>query len=152
MSIAVVVQNVSVLSDVPSNETISRWAQAALEDIDNKKSELTVRIVDESEITDLNRTYRGKDKVTNVLSFPFTDPPETATSILGDVIVCAAVVKREAQEQDKAPEAHWAHMVVHGILHLCGYDHEQSEQAEQMESIETDIMTRLGFPAPYSKY
>jgi len=149
MSADVVVQNVSASSDVPSNKIISRWAKTALKDIEQEKSELTVRVVDEAEIADLNRTYRGKDKTTNVLSFPFADPPETATNILGDVVVCAAVIKREAQEQSKAQDAHWAHMIVHGVLHLCGYDHEQQTQAEQMERMETNVLAQLGFPAPY---
>ncbi|MDH3693714.1 MAG: rRNA maturation RNase YbeY [Gammaproteobacteria bacterium] len=150
MSVDVVVQNVSATSDVPSNENISRWAQTALNDIEQEKSELTVRVVDENEIRELNRTYRGKDQATNVLSFPFTDPPQTATNILGDVVVCASVIKREAQEQNKAQDAHWAHMIVHGVLHLCGYDHEQQTQAEQMERMETTVLAQLGFPAPYA--
>lgn len=152
MSIDVVVQNASALPDVPSNKSISCWVQAALHDLEQSKSELTVRVVDESEITALNRSFRGKDKATNVLSFPFTDPPDTKTRILGDVVVCAPVIKQEAQAQNKAEEAHWAHMIVHGVLHLCGYDHNQLAQAAQMEQLETKLLTRLGYPAPYASH
>lgn len=152
MNVDVVVQNVSAISDVPSNESISRWAQAALNDVEQKKSKVTVRVVDESEIVELNRTYRGKDKATNVLSFPFTDPPETATSILGDVVICAAVLKREAQEQNKTEDAHWAHMIVHGVLHLCGYDHEQQAEAKQMEKLEINALAGLGYSTPYETH
>ncbi len=149
MSVDVVVQNASASTDVPSSEDISYWVQVTLHDKQKVKSELTVRVVDENEITELNRLYRGKDKVTNVLSFPFTDPPQTKTNILGDVVVCAPVIKRQAQEQDKVEAAYWAHIIVHGVLHLCGYDHQEEAHAQQMEQLETNVLTRLGFPAPY---
>ncbi|EEQ12819.1 metalloprotease [Yersinia frederiksenii ATCC 33641] len=112
-------------------------------------AEVTIRLVDEAESHELNLTYRGKDKSTNVLSFPFEAPPEIELPLLGDLIICRQVVEQEAVEQDKALLAHWAHMVVHGSLHLLGYDHIVDDEAEEMESIETEIMQNLGYPDPY---
>lgn len=112
-------------------------------------SEVTIRIVDEAESQQLNHTYRGKDKPTNVLSFPFEAPAGIELPLLGDLIICRQVVEREAQEQEKPLLAHWAHMVVHGSLHLLGYDHIEDAEAEEMESIETEIMLALGYDDPY---
>ena len=111
--------------------------------------EMTVRIVDEAESHELNLNYRGKDRPTNVLSFPFECPDEVELPLLGDLVICRQVVEREAQEQDKPVMAHWAHMVVHGSLHLLGYDHIEDDEAEEMESLEAQIMTGLGFADPY---
>lgn len=97
----------------------------------------------------LNLTYRGKDKPTNVLSFPFEVPPGMEMSLLGDLVICRQVVEKEAQEQGKPLEAHWAHMVVHGSLHLLGYDHIEDDEAEEMEALETEIMLALGYEDPY---
>ncbi|WP_288791436.1 rRNA maturation RNase YbeY, partial [uncultured Enterobacter sp.] len=97
----------------------------------------------------LNLTYRGKDKPTNVLSFPFEAPPGIEMPLLGDLIICRQVVEQEAKEQQKPLEAHWAHMVVHGSLHLLGYDHIEDDEAEEMESLETEIMLALGYEDPY---
>jgi len=113
------------------------------------EAELTVRIVDEEESQTLNRTYRAKDKPTNVLSFPFECPPGIELPLLGDLVICRQVVEREAAEQGKPLEAHWAHMVVHGSLHLLGYDHIDDEEAVEMESLEQEFMQALGFPDPY---
>jgi probable rRNA maturation factor len=118
-------------SGVPGKEDFVSWARAALSDID-QGVEMVVRIVDEPESRDLNSRYRGKDKPTNVLSFPFEAPPEIDSSHLGDLIICAPVVRREAREQCKQELDHWAHMVVHGILHLRGFDHETDEEAQAM--------------------
>jgi len=136
--------------DVPTATKVQRWAEAALECIDQESVSLSVRVVDEKEITDLNQRYRSKRGSTNVLSFPFEDPPGVESDELGDVVVCAPVVDREAHEQGKSVEEHWAHMVVHGVLHLCGYDHIEDRDAEKMESEETRILTGLGFPEPYA--
>jgi len=103
----------------------------------------------EGESRELNHTYRGKDKPTNVLSFPFEAPPGIELPLLGDLIICRQVVEQEAQEQEKTLEAHWAHMVIHGSLHLLGYDHIEDDEAEEMESLETEIMLALGYPDPY---
>ena len=135
-------------SGLPTAEQIEQWATAAIQSQSNEV-EMTVRIVDEAESHELNLNYRGKDRPTNVLSFPFECPDEVELPLLGDLVICRQVVEREAQEQDKPVMAHWAHMVVHGSLHLLGYDHIEDDEAEEMESLETQIMTGLGFADPY---
>ena len=135
-------------SGLPTAEQIEQWATAAIQPQSNEV-EMTVRIVDEAESHALNLNYRGKDRPTNVLSFPFECPDEVELPLLGDLVICRQVVEREAQEQDKPVMAHWAHMVVHGSLHLLGYDHIEDDEAEEMESLETQIMTELGFADPY---
>ena len=112
--------------------------------------EITIRIVDEMESQHLNHEYRGKDKPTNVLSFPFDAPPGVELELLGDLVICRQVVEREAKEQEKDLFAHWAHMVVHGSLHLLGYDHIQDDEAEEMEAIEISVLNALGFENPYA--
>lgn len=111
--------------------------------------ELTIRIVDVEEMTELNETYRKKHGPTNVLSFPADIEADFGIHLLGDIIVCAPVVQQEAADANIDLIAHWAHMVVHGTLHLLGYDHIDSNEADVMEEIETQILTRLGYPAPY---
>lgn len=143
-------QNVSSISEVPNRFSIQRWVNEVLAD-ERDHAELTIRIVDEEESQQLNRDYRGKDKPTNVLSFGFELPDEVDESLLGDLIICAQVVMREATEQEKAQEAHWAHMIIHGILHLLGYDHENDADADVMESKEIAILARLDFPNPYTE-
>ncbi len=133
---------------LPTAEQIEQWATAAVQP-QSDEVEMTVRIVDEGESHALNLNYRGKDRPTNVLSFPFECPDEVELPLLGDLVICRQVVEREAQEQDKPLMAHWAHMVVHGSLHLLGYDHIEDAEAEEMESLETQIMTGLGFADPY---
>ena len=135
--------------NLPSLEQFTQWATAAVR-AESLEPEITIRIVDEAESHDLNLTYRGKDRPTNVLSFPFECPDEVELPLLGDLIICRQVVEREASEQGKPLLAHWAHMVVHGSLHLLGYDHIEDEEAIEMESLETQIMTELGFEDPYS--
>ena len=133
---------------LPTAEQIEQWATAAVQP-QSDQVEMTVRIVDEAESHALNLNYRGKDRPTNVLSFPFECPDEVELPLLGDLVICRQVVEREAQEQDKPLMAHWAHMVVHGSLHLLGYDHIEDDEAEEMESLETQIMIGLGFADPY---
>ena len=135
-------------SGLPTAEQIEQWATAAIQP-QSDEVEMTVRIVDEAESHELNLNYRGKDRPTNVLSFPFECPDEVELPLLGDLVICRQVVEREAQEQEKPLMAHWAHMVVHGSLHLLGYDHIEDDEAEEMESLETQIMTGLGFADPY---
>ena len=135
-------------SSLPTAEQIEQWATAAVQP-QSDEVEMTVRIVDEAESHELNLNYRGKDRPTNVLSFPFECPDEVELPLLGDLVICRQVVEREAHEQDKPLMAHWAHMVVHGSLHLLGYDHIEDDEAEEMESLETQIMTGLGFADPY---
>ncbi|WP_295451309.1 rRNA maturation RNase YbeY [uncultured Thiodictyon sp.] len=141
--------------DVPTESDCARWAAAALEGR-KARAMLTIRIVDETEGQALNLQYRGQDHPTNVLSFPFEAPPglpgmEEVDDLLGDLVICAAVVRREAQEQGKPQAAHWAHLVVHGVLHLLGEDHLIDLDAERMEGLETVILGRLGFPPPYAE-
>jgi len=134
--------------DLPTESAIRGWVAAAVGDA-MAEAQLTVRIVDEAEIRELNATYRGKDKPTNVLSFPFEAPPGVDLPLLGDIIICAAVVAREAAEQGKPLEAHWAHMVIHGTLHLLGYDHIEEAEAEEMEGLEISLLADLGYANPY---
>ncbi len=134
---------------LPLADDFQRWAEAALAG-QGTPVELVIRIVDEAESRALNGRYRGRDRPTNVLSFPFEAPPGVPSDHLGDLVICAPVVKREAHEQGKAEQAHWAHMTVHGVLHLCGLDHQTGEQAQQMEAMETKILEELGFTDPYA--
>ncbi len=130
---------------LPSAASLRAWAERALGAV---AGDLSIRIVDEGESRDLNRRYRGKDKSTNVLSFNY-DSETLDVPVLGDLVICAPVVAREAVEQDKTVRAHWAHMVVHGCLHLLGYDHENERDAQEMERRERQILAGLGFPDPY---
>jgi len=133
---------------LPAESDFQKWLDIVLPQF-QEESEVTIRIVDDAESHELNMTYRGKDKSTNVLSFPFEAPPGMELPLLGDLVICRQVVEKEAQEQQKVLLAHWAHMVVHGSLHLLGYDHIVDEEADEMESIEIDIMQSLGYPDPY---
>jgi len=142
------VQIATADENIPSEEDFRSWVAAALP-ADKINSELTIRVVGFDESRSLNAQYRQKDKPTNVLSFPSELPPELQIPLLGDLVICAGVVEREALEQGKTLLAHWAHMVVHGTLHLLGYDHETDADAEVMEALETRILGTLGFPAPY---
>ena len=134
-------QNASAAEQVPTKAQFKKWAKAAL----RVDAEVTIRIVDAQEALALNSTYRGKDYATNVLTFPLTETPH----LMGDIIVCAPVVVAEAAAQNKSLEAHFAHLTVHGVLHLHGYDHEIEAQAELMESLEITILQKLGYANPY---
>jgi probable rRNA maturation factor len=141
---------------LPHRRSLERWARAALSAARDwppqRALALTVRIVGARESAALNRRYRGRGYATNVLSFPFDPPPGLGRAdYLGDVVICADVVEREAQHQGKCRQAHWAHMLVHGIMHLLGYDHASRRQAARMEGMETRILARLGFPDPYAE-
>ncbi len=136
---------------VPSSASFRRWAEAALRGARRRKAtELSIRIVDTAEGRALNRDYRGKDYATNVLSFPAELPPGVSLPLIGDLAICAPVVAREAAEQGKQPRDHWAHMTVHGVLHLLGYDHIEDAEAEAMEALETRILAGLGIADPYA--
>jgi probable rRNA maturation factor len=139
--LAATIQYASVADSLPSASQFRKWAKAAL----RVDTEVTIRIVDAEEGQLLNNTYRGKDYATNVLTFPLTEEPH----LMGDIIICAPVVAAEAKSQQKSLEAHYAHLTVHGILHLHGYDHETDAQAELMEGLETAIVTKLGYASPY---
>jgi len=134
---------------LPGEADFRRWAEAALAGAGfSQETELTIRVVNEAEITALNEAYRHKQGPTNVLSFPFEAPPGAESALLGDVVLCAPVVLHEAIHQEKRPEAHWAHLTIHGVLHLLGYDHDEA-QAEIMESLEIRILSDLGYADPY---
>ena len=147
MTIDVVVQNVSSLSAVPSAVQFEQWAAAALSG--QGETELTIRLVDSEESQQLNERFRQQCKPTNVLSFPADLPQAINLPLLGDIVICAPLVESEAKEQNKSPTAHWAHLTIHGILHLMGYDHQTDEEAAEMEALEIGIVRSLGFPDPY---
>jgi len=149
MRLQLVVQRVSRLRGLPGVSSITDWARAALAGSGPGTAEVTVRLVGEAESADLNKRYRSKRGATNVLSFTYDVAPGKA-GLAGDLVICAPVVQREAAQQDKRPRAHWAHMVVHGILHLRGFDHVRKTDAEIMEAQEIRILRRLGFPDPYA--
>lgn len=153
MEITVDIELAGGHSPLPDENAIHKWTAAALKAAcapECEAAEVSVRIVDEAESQELNARYRGKDKPTNVLSFPADLPPELKLPLLGDLVICAPVVAREAEEQGKSLEAHWAHMLVHGCLHLLGYDHIEDAEAEAMEALETRIITQLNYPPPYA--
>ena len=134
----------------PDEDDIRRWVEAALTAEQNAAEvELTVRIVGVDEMTELNARYRHKTGPTNILSFPFEAPPGVELNLLGDLVIAAPVVVNEAREQHKTESAHWAHMVVHGTLHLLGYDHQAQIEAEDMEAREISILHSLGYSNPY---
>ena len=135
---------------VPSEDDLRRWIAAALASQTTRDdTEISVRLVDIPEMAGLNQAYRGKPGPTNVLSFPADLPAELKLPLLGDIVICAPVVREEAQSQDKALAAHWAHMAVHGTLHLLGYDHIEESEALAMEALESAILAELSYPCPY---
>ncbi|MBU2978860.1 rRNA maturation RNase YbeY [Alteromonas sp. C1M14] len=136
---------------VPNDDLLQHWADSALTALDISDKEVTLRFVDADESQSLNLTYRGKDKPTNVLSFPFECPPDIPLNLLGDLVICVPVIHQEAAEQRKKVNDHFAHMIVHGILHLLGYDHIDNEEAETMERLETSILAQLGIDDPYQE-
>ncbi len=149
MRLRLTVQRASRTRGLPGVASVADWARAALAGSGPGTAEITVRLVDEAESADLNKRYRGKRGATNVLSFTYDLAPGKA-GLAGDLVICAPVVQREAAQQDKRPRAHWAHMVVHGILHLRGYDHVHKTDAQIMETSEIRALRRLGFPDPYA--
>ncbi|MES9967011.1 MAG: rRNA maturation RNase YbeY [Sedimenticola sp.] len=148
MNLQLDVQRIDDAAGIPGDGQFQRWIAAALAGR-RDSAELTIRIVDETESHELNLQYRGKDRPTNVLSFPFEAPEVVESDLLGDLVICAPVVAREAEEQGKTLEAHWAHMVVHGALHLLGFDHQNEQEAEEMEGLEREIIEVMGYPDPY---
>jgi probable rRNA maturation factor len=146
----IIIQQISDKTLSPKASLLKKWAKLALSKV-IEQGELTIRIVDPHEMKELNATYRHKDYATNVLSFPFSMPEEIdmAIPLLGDIVICADVVNKEAQEQHKTQEAHWAHMIVHGIFHLLGHDHEKEDEAKIMEALEIETLQALGFANPY---
>jgi len=138
--------------EAPGDEDFRRWCELALRQR-SADSELTIRLVDEAEGRELNHTWRQKDYATNVLSFPADVPDELLDiPLLGDLVICVPVVAREAVEQGKPLEAHWAHLVIHGCLHLLGYDHIDDAEADEMEALERQLLAELGHPDPYAEH
>ena len=148
MSLELEVQVNSDDADIPTSHDVESWVEEVIGER-REAAELTVRIVDEAESRALNERYRRQDKPTNVLSFPADLPGEVDTPLLGDIVICAPVVAAEATANRRSARAHWAHLVVHGTLHLLGFDHQTENQAREMEAEETAILIRLGFPDPY---
>ena len=136
----------------PTDDTILRWVNHTLTHtlpLSEPPPELSIRITGKEESASLNQTYRAKSGPTNVLSFPAEIPAETGSGLLGDLVICAPLVKLEATQQHKSEEAHWAHLVIHGVLHLLGHDHQEPAEAAQMEALEIDLLGHLGFRNPY---
>ena len=142
------VQRATAETGLPGDQNLKCWAEAALKN-EIEDAEIVIRIVDTEESKLLNGRYRNKNDPTNVLSFPFRPPPAVSSNLLGDLVICAPIVRREATEQGIALLDHWAHLVVHGCLHLLGYDHQEKEQAEEMEALESRILSGIGVPDPY---
>lgn len=134
---------------VPEQALFQKWAEAALQEDVTEDCELSIRLVEVEESAELNNTYRGKTGPTNVLSFPFDSPIPMEPKLLGDLVICVPIVEKEALEQAKELEHHWAHLVVHGCLHLLGYDHIEDDQAEEMEAFEIEILQILAIDNPY---
>lgn len=151
MAYQIDIESNSQSQQIPALAELEGWISAALQSQEFEDAEVSVYIVDEEEGQELNAQYRGKEYPTNVLSFPADIAEEVGIPLLGDLVVCAPVVEREAQEQGKALQAHWAHMLIHGTLHLVGFDHIEDDEAETMEALETQIVTGLGYPAPYQE-
>jgi len=145
---AVDVQYAVTVDGTPQADAIRQWVLQTLPE-NKKDSELTIRVVDEAEITALNRQYRGKDGATNVLSFPYEAIAGVETDLLGDIVICAPVVASESVAQARPLDAHWAHIVIHGVLHLLGYDHHQDDEAHKMETREAELLGSLGYANPY---
>ncbi len=134
---------------LPNDDELLKWVTETLVFENHSDTELTIRFVDEKESADLNEQYRHKSGSTNILSFPFETPAEVELDLLGDLVICTDVVKKQAAEQKKDELAHWAHMVVHGTLHLLGYDHLTDAEADVMEDKEIKILSQLGYTDPY---
>lgn len=150
MQVELDLQLATAAGDLPGEAQLRQWCELALRQR-TAPSELTIRIVDEAEGRELNHTWRGKNYATNVLSFPAEIPDGLLDiPLLGDLVICAPVVAREAAEQGKRAEAHWAHLVIHGCLHLLGYDHIDDAEAEEMEALERQLLAELGHPDPYA--
>ncbi|CAK0762437.1 endoribonuclease YbeY [Gammaproteobacteria bacterium] len=164
-NVTVKVQYAVLREGVPAHDLITRWVRMAVQQGKPPRTgplrratqgpklaaEVTVRVVGEQEMADLNRRYRHKDGTTNVLSFGYDVPPGMDIPLLGDLVICAPVAAQEAVAQGKEAEAHWAHLVIHGTLHLLGLDHEESSAATAMEALEIQIMAKLGYPDPYNE-
>ncbi len=147
---SVEIQTIFESAGQPSEQQIQQWVDTALEEV-NHDTEIVVRIVDESESAELNEQYRHKQGSTNILSFPVEIPDGIDLNLLGDLVICAPVLEKEARQQSKLLTHHWAHIIIHGVLHLLGYNHLDDEQAEEMESKEIALLQKLNIPNPYTQ-
>jgi probable rRNA maturation factor len=143
------IQNACDTENLPSDESFQKWVDSALVTLSETEFELTIRLVNIEESQQLNKQFRQMDKPTNVLSFPFEVPEGIELNLLGDLVICAQVVEQEAKDQNKDLFDHWAHMVIHGCLHLLGYDHINDTDANEMEALEVNILARLEIANPY---
>jgi len=149
MTIEVDLQQATDFQPLPGHRDFKLWVAAALQE--KVDAELTLRLVDEAESRELNSRYRGKDAPTNVLSFAAELPPGIDIPLLGDIVICAPLVQLEALAQNKPVQAHWAHLVIHGVLHLLGHDHQDEQEAGVMEALEVDLLFALGYANPYEE-
>ena len=140
--------DIATRKSIPAEALFQRWVTAAMPE--GEHAVVSIRIIDRVESAKLNQIYRQKTGPTNVLSFPFEVPEGIPNNLLGDLAICAAIVEKEAKEQGKPADAHWAHIVVHGVLHLRGFKHDQDAEAEAMEALEIEILAGLGYPNPYA--
>ena len=147
--IVIDIDNVAQVNVVPAQTDFERWATLALKDLPD--AEISIRIVSKEESANLNQTYRHKIGPTNILSFPADIPEIVQSPLLGDLIICAAIIEEEAKAQQKPLLAHWAHIVIHGILHLLGYDHQGDNDATVMEALEINLLRQLGYDDPYQR-
>jgi len=148
LTVNLVIQRPTTTTQTPDDVQIKHWLHV-FSMATSASGEVTIRIVDPDEITDLNRLYRNRNEPTNVLSFPFVDPPGVQSNILGDMLICADVVNDEARQQQIPVPHHWAHMLAHSLLHLLGHDHLQEEEAQAMEDLERALLARIDIPDPY---
>jgi len=144
------IQNVSESALVPKQELLQLWVDSVLKD-GSQNSEIVIRIIDEQQMAEFNKQYRHKEGPTNILSFPFEVPDDIQSDLLGDLLVCAPVLEKESCEQHKFLEHHWAHIIVHGVLHLIGYDHIDDQGAEEMEALEVRILKTIKINNPYEE-
>jgi probable rRNA maturation factor len=147
--VTVEVQYAETGMDAPSEESFQQWSAIIPVECASSK-EVSIRVVNEDEIAELNSRFRQKQGATNVLAFPAEIPAGVELNFIGDIVICAPIVIKQAQEQGKSMESHWAHMTLHGILHLLGYDHIDSQDAEVMEALEVQLLTDLGYANPYT--
>ncbi|MGY6276465.1 rRNA maturation RNase YbeY [Methylomonas sp. MgM2] len=144
------IQIATAAGDYPSEQQFQKWVDTVLSD-PTQDSEIVIRLVDNAESAALNRQYRRKQGPTNILSFPFEAPEGFETDLLGDLVICVPLIGREAIEQHKLPEHHWAHITIHGVLHLLGYDHIEEAEAEEMEALEIKLLNMLNIANPYQE-
>lgn len=144
------IQIATEFEGIPNQQQFQQWVDTVLSD-QAQDSEIVIRLVDAAESAELNRQYRHKQGATNILSFPFEAPEGMELDLLGDLVICAPLIAQQAVEQKKLPEHHWAHITIHGVLHLLGYDHIEESDAEEMEALEIKLLNMLNIANPYQE-